>query len=182
MVVSRIFFWVCLLAMVAYAVKVERLPFLLWTEKKYSFGYYLISVIAILLILLAGMSVLSQVEMAFGVLKKSARLNGMVSILKHNQWLLLLTCLTAGVTEELIFRGYLIPRLQLFIKGPDPALVISSALFGLAHIGYGNIAQVIGPLFIGFIFALYYQKYRNIKVLIICHFLWDYLTLMILTR
>ncbi|HWK05805.1 MAG TPA: type II CAAX endopeptidase family protein [Puia sp.] len=180
--VSRGFFWICLLAMVAYAIKIERLPFLLWAEKKYALGYYLVSVIAILLILLAGMYILSQVELSLGLLKKSAKLNGMVLVLRRNQWLLALTCLTAGVTEELIFRGYLIPRLQLFFKSPYPALIISSVSFGLAHIGYGNVAQVIGPVFIGFIFALYYQKYRNIKILIICHFLWDYLTLLVMTR
>ncbi|HEX9512213.1 MAG TPA: type II CAAX endopeptidase family protein [Puia sp.] len=180
--VSRIFFWLCLLAMVAYAVRIEKQPFLLWAEKKYSFGYYLASVIAILLILLAGVAILSRIELAFGILKKSDKLNGMVVVLRRSKWLLVFTCLTAGVTEELIFRGYLIPRLQLFFKGSYPSLIISSVFFGLAHIGYGNIAQVIGPVFIGFIFALYYQKYRNIKVVIICHFLWDYLTLLVMTR
>lgn len=175
--ISRIFFWICLLAMYVYAVKVEKQPFLLWTEKKYSFGYYLVSVIAVLLILLAGMLILSGIELSLGLLKKSAKLNGMLSILRQNPWMVVFTCLTAGVTEELVFRGYLIPRLQLFSKSHYPPLIISSILFGAAHIGYGNIAQVLGPIFIGFIFALYYQKYRNIKVLIICHFLWDYFTL-----
>lgn len=182
LLITRIFFWICLLVMVAYAVRAEKQPFLLWPEKKYPFGTFLISIIAILSILLAAMTILSQVEMAFGVEKKSANLNKMEVVLKRNQWLLVFTCLTAGVTEELIFRGYLIPRLQLFFKGPYPALIISSVFFGLAHIGYGSIHQVIGPVFIGFIFALYYKKYRNIKVLILCHFLWDYLILFAMTR
>ena len=180
--ISRIFFWLCLLAMVAYAAGIERQQLLLWEEKKYDFGTYIVSVIALLLILLAGVTLLSQIELSLGLLKKSSKLNGMVAVLRQNKWLLVFTCLTAGVTEELIFRGYLIPRLQLFFKSPAASLVLSSLFFGLAHIGYGNIGQVIGPVFIGFIFALYYQKYRNIKVLIVCHFLWDYLTLLVMTR
>ena len=175
--ISRIFCWVCLLAMYVYAVKVEKQPFLLWTEKKYSFGYYLLLVIAVLLMLLAGMLVLSGIELSLGLLKKSAKLNDMLSILRQSRWLVVFTCLTAGVTEELVFRGYLVPRLQLFSKSHYPPLIISSVLFGAVHIGYGNIAQVVGPTFIGYIFALYYHKYRSINVLIVCHFLWDYFTL-----
>ena len=182
MFISRIFFWICLLAMVAYAAGIEKQRFLLWTERKYNPEIYLISVIALLLILLAGIVLVGRIESSLGLLKKSAKLTGMVSVLRQNKWLLIFTCLTAGVTEELIFRGYLIPRLQLFFTNTLPPLIISSLLFGLAHLGYGNIAQVVGPVFIGFIFALYYQKYRNIKVLILCHFLWDYLTLLLMTR
>ena len=182
MFISRIFFWICLLAMVAYATGIEKQRFLLWTERKYNPEIYLISVIALLLILLAGIVLVGRIESSLGLLKKSAKLTGMVSVLRQNKWLMIFTCLTAGVTEELIFRGYLIPRLQLFFTNTYPPLILSSLFFGLAHLGYGNIAQVVGPVFIGFIFALYYQKYRNIKVLILCHFLWDYLTLLLMTR
>ena len=179
---SRICFWICTIAIYAYAVNVEKQRLLLWTEKKYPFLFYVGSIISILLILLAGITIISLIGMPLGLHNKSTKLNGMVSVLRKNKLLLVFTCLTAGVTEELIFRGYLIPRLQLFIKNPTFALIISSVLFGIAHIGYGSIAQIIGPIFIGFIFALYYQKYRNIKILILCHFLWDFLTLLILTR
>jgi len=182
MLFSRIFFWICAIAVYAYAVKVEKQKLLLWTEKKYSFLFYLGSIISILLILLAGITIISLIGMPLGLHNKSAKLNGMVSVLRKNKSLLVFTCLMAGVTEELIFRGYLIPRLQLFFKSPYLPLIISSLLFGVAHIGYGSIAQIIGPIFIGFVFAGYYQKYRNIKILILCHFLWDFFTLLILTR
>jgi uncharacterized protein len=179
---SRLCFWACTFIVYVYAVKAEKLPFLFWDEKKLAVPKYLLSVISILLILLAGMALIAVVVKPLGINNKSAKLQEMVSVLRKDKWLLLFTCLTAAVTEELVFRGYLIPRLQLFFKNPYPSLLISTALFGIAHISYGSVVQVVGPLYIGLIFALYYQKYRNIKVVMACHFLWDLLTLLIMTH
>jgi membrane protease YdiL (CAAX protease family) len=39
----------------------------------------------------------------------------LVQVLK-NRLLLVFTCLTAGITEEIIFRGYLLPRLEILLK------------------------------------------------------------------
>ena len=182
MLLSRLSFWLCTLVIFLYVVKVEKQALLLWPEKEYSFLFYVSSVLALLLILLAGMTIISLTGMSLGLNNKSTKLHGLLSVLRKNRPLLIFTCLTAGVTEELIFRGYLIPRLQLFFKNPIFALIISSVLFGVAHIGYGSVVQIIGPIFIGFVFALYYQRYRNIKVVMLCHFLWDFFTLLILTR
>ncbi|MGK4568498.1 CPBP family glutamic-type intramembrane protease [Flavobacterium sp. 3HN19-14] len=33
------------------------------------------------------------------------------------------------------------------------------------------------PFIIGTVFAVYYWKFRNIKILMICHFLWDFILL-----
>ena len=97
--------------------------------------------------------------------------------MKNNYPLLIFTCLTAGITEELVFRGYLMPRLQLFFKNNYASIVISSLLFGLMHVGYGTIFQVVGSMMIGLVFAIHYQKFRNIKILIFCHFFWDFMSL-----
>ncbi|MGH2565030.1 MAG: CPBP family glutamic-type intramembrane protease [Ginsengibacter sp.] len=40
--------------------------------------------------------------------------------------------------------------------------------------------NVVGPVFIGIVFAFYYWKWRNIKVVILCHFLWDFISLMLI--
>jgi hypothetical protein len=88
--------------------------------------------------------------------------------------LLLFTCLTAGITEELIFRGYLLPRLEILFKNKWAAIIISALLFGLAHGGYGDLSKMLVPFIIGFIFAFYYTRYRSLTVLIICHFLIDF--------
>jgi hypothetical protein len=89
--------------------------------------------------------------------------------------LMLFTCLTAAFTEELMFRGYLLPRLQVLFGKPWIAIIVSSLLFGLAHAGYLNFNSVFLPFLLGIAFAVYYYKYRNIAVLIVAHFLIDFI-------
>jgi membrane protease YdiL (CAAX protease family) len=113
-----------------------------------------------------------------GTFVESEKIKELTIIFKSNSWLLLFTCLTAGITEELIFRGFLMPRLELLLKNRNLAIALSSILFGALHFGYGTLLQVIGPTCIGFAFAIHYYKYRNVKIVIICHFVWDLLVIL----
>ncbi|OCA83025.1 hypothetical protein A8F94_17930 [Bacillus sp. FJAT-27225] len=82
---------------------------------------------------------------------------------------------TAGITEELIYRGFLVFALgQLFPGWPLwLVLIAGSVLFGLAHTyqGYGN---VIKTSLIGLFFALLYISLGSVIPLILLHFLIDY--------
>lgn len=66
------------------------------------------------------------------------------------RWFVALS-LTAGVCEELLYRGYLIWYLEQF-AGPIVAVVVSSVVFGLAHAGYGTKTGVKAGL-LGLVFA-----------------------------
>ncbi|MPY87810.1 MAG: CPBP family intramembrane metalloprotease [Luteitalea sp.] len=83
----------------------------------------------------------------------------------------------AAFGEEMVFRGYLIRRLS-DLTGDGPigraiALVISSALFGLAH-RYQGWAGVIATGTIGGILGLFYfVSRRNLWAVILCHALVD---------
>ncbi|MEP6746600.1 MAG: type II CAAX endopeptidase family protein [Bacteroidota bacterium] len=172
--ISRLFYWICAGLIWWYAVKIEKQPLLIWQEKKYNFLFYLVSVIGLLFVLCIGMFIIQAILLSSGLITKSTRLSEITNILRTNMPLFLFTCLTAGIMEELIFRGYLQPRLEIIFKSPLLAIVVSSLLFGLMHFKYGTIINVAGPIFIGLIFACYYWKYRNIRVLILFHFLWDF--------
>jgi hypothetical protein len=176
---SRIAIWVALAALFIYVRQIEKQPLLLWQEKKYSIGYYILSVITILLLVVAVLIVFSIVWTLLGLKKDSNSLNKIIDIFRHNHFLVVLTCLTAGITEELVFRGYMMPRLKLLFNKTYLSIIISSVIFGLIHFGYGTALNVIGPFIIGLVFALHYYKYRNIKILIICHFLWDYVVILL---
>jgi membrane protease YdiL (CAAX protease family) len=119
---------------------------------------------------------------AVGLSAKSSTLLELVEIFGANKFLLFFTPLTAGIVEELIFRGYLQPRMEIFLKKPYLAIIVSSLLFGLLHYKYGTLFNMVGPFFIGAVFAYHYWKFRNIGMLIICHFLWDLIAIMILVR
>jgi len=174
--ISRLLFWLYVLAVWLYAFKIERQPILLWSEKEYNIGTNALSVVLVLLGIIAGSAVINicikllHLTPSSVVIKTFANIPG---------WLKLFTVITAAVGEELIFRGYLIPRLQLYFKSIWTPIIISALLFGLAHASYGTLSNTLGPLYIGLIFGWYYQKYNNIKVLMICHFIIDFVALLL---
>jgi membrane protease YdiL (CAAX protease family) len=177
--ITRLLFWISLALVYFYCIKIEKRPLLLWNEEKHSVGFYLISVIAILIIVFIGSGIIYATAHHFGLNAKSNAVNAM---LKFGIPLKLFIILTAAVVEELIFRGYLMPRLQSSFKSIWWPIIISALIFGFAHFRYGTIVNVAGPVFIGFVFAWFYQKYRNIKIVIICHFLIDFIALMFLPQ
>lgn len=83
--------------------------------------------------------------------------------------------LTAGITEEIIYRGFLIFSLSYLF--PDFSiwlvLIFSSLLFGLAHT-YQGFAGVIRTTIVGILFAGLYIGLGSILPIIILHFLIDY--------
>lgn len=175
--VSRMSYWACLLLLTAYSIKIEKQPLLIWKEKNYNLFISFLSIIIILVVLYIGSYVVAKILSLMGMYKKSEGLSELIDIFKSNNFLLVFTALTAGVVEEIIFRGYLLPRLEIFFKKPYISIIVSSLLFGLLHYKYGTIINVMGPIFIGFVFAVYYWRFRNISILIICHFLWDLVVL-----
>jgi len=171
--ISRLFYWVALTYVWLYSVKVEKQNTFIWEDRPYKFLLYVASIISIFIILNLGLTLIRNLYSLTHFKQTSDKIAGLVNIFRQNEFLLIFSAFTAAVTEEIIFRGYLQPRLQIIFKTPFLGILISSVLFGLLHYGYGTAINMIGPFFIGFVFAFYYWQFRNIKVLIICHFLWD---------
>ena len=84
--------------------------------------------------------------------------------------------LTAGITEEIIYRGFLIFALAYLFPDFSIWLVIifSSLLFGLAHTYQGFTTGVLRTTVIGVIFSILYIGIGSILPLIAIHFLIDY--------
>lgn len=87
------------------------------------------------------------------------------------------TCvsITAGITEEIIYRGFLIyafgylyPNLSIWL-----VIVMASLLFGLGHI-YQGLTGVLKTTIIGLVFSVIFIGIGSILPLIIVHFLIDY--------
>src|SRR5664279_895252 len=49
--ISRMLYWVCLLLVWLYSIKIEKQKLLIWKERKYTFSTYLLSLIAIYLVI-----------------------------------------------------------------------------------------------------------------------------------
>ena len=85
-----------------------------------------------------------------------------------------LVSISAGICEELIFRGFLLRYLQWAPWGLSLgwSLLISSALFGLAHAGQG-LKGMLGTALIGLILGWLYLASGSLLIPIIVHALID---------
>lgn len=65
-------------------------------------------------------------------------------------------CPLIGLTEELVFRGYLLSEAEMW-RGRKFAIVFTSILFWLVHLGQGNVHEplgIAGTLTLSIVFAL----------------------------
>ncbi len=75
-------------------------------------------------------------------------------------WLMALTV----VSEEVFFRGLLVPRL---------GVVPSTAVFAFLHAGYGSVLAVVGAFVLGLILAKGFELNNNIYPNILAHGLYN---------
>lgn len=173
-VISRILFWVITVLMCTYAIKIERQPFVMNNSLRGTFGFYLLSITGLVVAsVIASLSSGLLLKLTGFSITGSKKYTLMVQLFHRHNYFLIAGVITAGVTEELLFRGYLLTRLQLLLKNNAMAVAISSLLFGIMHIGYGTVQNVVGPVFIGVVYSLYYIRYKNIAALMIAHALYD---------
>lgn len=177
---SLVIQWVVLLLILLYCIVVEKKFILLWKEKKYSILFYLGAVVSLYFICMIGVAILNGIIYLFTHEKISSKIFELKSVLNGNYFLIIFICLTAGIVEELLMRGYIQPRIEKIYNSPFLGVAVPSVLFGLLHSAYGTIGQIVGPFFIGLVFALFYKRYSNIKILMICHFIIDFIHLMVL--
>jgi len=85
---------------------------------------------------------------------------------------IVLTPLTAGFVEELIWRGYFVEKLLAMNKSEWKAVVYSSVSFAFIH-GVILVDKLIVTFLFGIIAGLYYVKERNLPVLIVSHVILD---------
>lgn len=86
-------------------------------------------------------------------------------------WVLRLALsLSAGVVEETFFRGFLQPRI---------GLVLSTALFALAHLSYGQPFMLVGITLLSLIYGLLVRWRQSVWAAIAAHALFDAIQLLV---
>ena len=86
--------------------------------------------------------------------------------------------IVVAVSEETIFRGYLIRRLNTATGNLAAAVVLSSVVFALGH-GYEGSLGVITVGLMGLIFSLIYLWRQSLVVPIVLHFLQDFVAIVL---
>jgi membrane protease YdiL (CAAX protease family) len=89
---------------------------------------------------------------------------------KEFQWFILLS-ITAGICEELLFRGFLIWYFES-LTNTLLAVVLSSILFGLAH-SYQGVTGILRSGLMGLILALILVWTDSLLILIFLHIAGD---------
>jgi len=87
-------------------------------------------------------------------------------------WVTSLMMLRAGVMEEVLYRGYIMERLNKISNNWIIYLLVPSIIFGLLHYSQG-IGGIIIATLSGVLFSLFYWKKRDLKINIFAHFMAD---------
>jgi membrane protease YdiL (CAAX protease family) len=176
LIISRVLIWLTLPVLRQYAHKVEGRDFFLWKEREYGPFFYPVGIIALGALIFICI-LIAAIPHALGFHDNYTMVKYWDAILKKSPWLLAFVSITAGVTEELMVRAYILPRLSLIFKSNYMPVIASALLFATLHIGYWNLSEIIFTFLFGIVCAVCYQQFRNIKVLIIFHALYDFLIL-----
>ena len=89
---------------------------------------------------------------------------------------LFLLLLVSATDEELVFRGYPFQKLVESLGAPG-AVVVSSACFGLAHLGNAHHTWIstFNTMLVGIPLSIAYLRTRALWLPIGIHFIWNYL-------
>lgn len=93
--------------------------------------------------------------------------------------LALILVVVVAISEETIFRGYLIDRLQAFVPSQALAVIGSAIIFMLGH-GYEGSAGVLTVGAMGVVFGLVYAWRKSLVAPITMHFLQDLVVIAII--
>jgi len=95
------------------------------------------------------------------------------------QFLLAITLvIVVAISEEFIFRGYLIRRFASSTASLTLAVILASVIFAFGH-GYEGAIGVIVVGFIGLVFALVYVWRGSLVAPVVMHFLQDFIGIVV---
>jgi membrane protease YdiL (CAAX protease family) len=98
---------------------------------------------------------------------------GLTRVLAAPLWFRIAVVLTAGITEEIMFRGYPIERLFDMTGNLWLAAAIPLAVFVFAHLGTWSLGHLVGVLFGGAVLTGLYLWQRDLVACMIAHALID---------
>ena len=155
--------------MLFWVVVVERLPLSSIGLRKPGWGtlgWSLATTVALLATVMLTFAIIAPV---LGLKQNMTATAGLVQV---PLWLLLLTPIVAGVTEEILYRGYAIERLTFLTGRRWLAGLIAGVGFLLAHWSWGGLQMII-VAFATVILVGLYQWRRDLVCCMLAHALAD---------
>lgn len=90
-----------------------------------------------------------------------------------SKWAIGLWMLTVAFYEEAIFRGFLLPRLRRVFSSWPVAILLSSAIFAMLHLGDQNHLAATVLFFVASVWAITTILCRSIWPAVLSHFLFN---------
>ena len=101
-----------------------------------------------------------------------------LAMLPHTRFEFLLwfgVSLSAGICEELIFRGYLLQQLIAWTRRPALAIVLAAALFGSVHL-YEGLGAILPLAALAIVYGFVaHRLHGDLRAVIVAHTLQDFL-------
>jgi membrane protease YdiL (CAAX protease family) len=167
---GELLWWIAVLLVLAYVALLERRPLSSvglrrpdWRDILAGIGAAVVAVVGIGLIY----------SLLFPALHLKMNVFAMRGILHTPLWYRLMLVTRAAAAEELLFRGYAIPRLEELSGSRTFAALFSWAVFTYAHLSYWGAAQLVVAGWGGLVLTLLFLWRRNLWANMIAHWLTD---------
>ncbi|MDB5032475.1 type II CAAX endopeptidase family protein [Mucilaginibacter sp.] len=170
---TRLIYWAEIVFLWWFAAQFENQPLLIWKEKQSGIKFILLWTVFLFLLILAA-NLIADITTLLGYHQNKEILRQISRFITGRYFLIAFISITAGVTEEIIFRGYILTRLSLLFKNQYIPIVISALLFSGMHYTYNSPREFVFTFLGGTIMAVHYNRYGNLKPLIIAHTLIDW--------
>jgi membrane protease YdiL (CAAX protease family) len=165
----EVLWWVLVVLVLLFIVFVERLPLSSISFRRPGWGT--------LWAIPAGVALFMGVPfiwfVIFPLLHLQMNTTEMGKLLATPFWYRLLLVTRAAFCEEILFRGYPIPRLEELCGRTWIAAIVSWAVFTIAHLGSWGWAQLIVAGYGGAILTALYIWRRDLACNILAHFIGD---------
>lgn len=167
---GEVMWWVLIVVVLLYVAVIERRPLS-------SIGFRRLRWLDILAAIGAAVIALGGIVLIYSVLFPALHLQmnkgAMNGILQTPLWYRLILVTRAAVAEEIVFRGYPIPRLEELSRSRIFAAFLSWAVFTYAHLSYWGAAQLIIAGWGGLVLTILFLWRRNLWANMIAHWLTD---------
>lgn len=169
MVANELLYWGLVAATLLFVKGIERQPLSTLALSRPRLSEFPIALLAAIATL-AGLLGISQFVLPALHLETAPTLERLQAA---PRWWLVVSSIRAGVSEEILFRGYPIPRLLAITGNRALALVLPLAIFAVAHVGPWNWAHALYAAFGGMMFTALYLWRRNLWTNMLAHSLVD---------
>jgi uncharacterized protein len=94
---------------------------------------------------------------------------GVETVLAYPVWFRIMAVITAGVVEEVLFRGYAVTRLARLTGSLSPAVVLSSLVFAALHLPAWGAGPSLAFFIGGLATTAFFVWRRDLAAMIIAH-------------